>query len=741
MIRSSKLAMAVSTALLSLSATQLAFALDSVTPLLISHSLEESPVDSVTINGQVDGRTSFKGEDFTLGKDGDTVVIVDNNKKADALDMYRANHIGRILGNSISIHGAGASVWNQGSELFLGNESTQKIEISGGTYGILAVRNSSAMAHGTVEIQGDTLIIQDAVYGIHAQNNSEEVIRKDRDSATPSREAGTYILVNSKNTLINATSSGIVAFSGSRVDVMGNLTVNAPIALDVRGNSVVNINQTGNHIVQLNGDLAVETPGSKENSGQILDAFVNINLDNAQSYWNGNIQKSYPTSMKDPDANEVKNVRLALSNGAVWNPRVVEESQTSVGITKAQALNHLSLNGGIVNINSDDVHVQVENLVGSGQVNLATDGTTAGTFKVDQADANASLDVSFLDNKGNVLTSDTLTAEQAKALSANVTGVKNTTTKVQEGMYNGAIEIAPDGTVAHKGNTLMQSTLELALAAPLAMNRIMMNDVRKRLGDLRSVQDLPHGAWARYDGGKLSGNNGLQNEFNTIQVGADTTAPTDNVRVGVAFAYTKGDVDYARGSADMDAYSLSAYGVWFGQNGQFVDVVGRVARAETDMTVDVNKFGTAKNTAYSLSAEGGWRFDVMQNAYVEPQTELTYTYINAEDVNIGDASYEIDSVNSLMGRVGVAAGLKCPSGMGDVYVRASMVHEFLGDAEIRGANGTSYSTEGKDTWFEYGIGANFNVNKATYVYADVERTSGSALDEDWRANVGVRYSF
>ena len=50
-------------------------------------------------------------------------------------------------------------------------------------------------------------------------------------------------------------------------------------------------------------------------------------------------------------------------------------------------------------------------------------------------------------------------------------------------------------------------------------------------------------------------------------------------------------------------------------------------------------------------------------------------------------------------------------------------------------------TDGKDTWFEYAIGAQYNVNKNTYVYADIERTSGAALDEDWRANVGVRYSF
>ena len=47
----------------------------------------------------------------------------------------------------------------------------------------------------------------------------------------------------------------------------------------------------------------------------------------------------------------------------------------------------------------------------------------------------------------------------------------------------------------------------------------------------------------------------------------------------------------------------------------------------------------------------------------------------------------------------------------------------------------------EDTWVEFGLGANFNINHSTYVYADIERTEGAAIDEDWRANVGVRYSF
>lgn len=95
----------------------------------------------------------------------------------------------------------------------------------------------------------------------------------------------------------------------------------------------------------------------------------------------------------------------------------------------------------------------------------------------------------------------------------------------------------------------------------------------------------------------------------------------------------------------------------------------------------------------------------------------------------------------LIGRIGFAAGLKCPDNFGDVYVRASAVHEFLGDSAVQAAAAKPVELDGEDTWVEFGIGANFNINKNTYVYADIERTEGAKLEEDWRANVGVRFAF
>ena len=192
----------------------------------------------------------------------------------------------------------------------------------------------------------------------------------------------------------------------------------------------------------------------------------------------------------------------------------------------------------------------------------------------------------------------------------------------------------------------------------------------------------------------------------------------------------------------MDVYSLAAYGLWMGENGQFADVVARLGTAKTDMTVDGNKKGSMDNIVTALSGEFGWRFDLSKSFYLEPQVELAYTHVDADVLSLSDGStYRFDDADSLMGRADFAFGMSCPENGNTAYLHVSAVHEFLGDNAVIGGNGKVYDIDGKDTWVEYGLGANFNLTDSTYVWADVERTSGGYLDEDWRATVGVRHAF
>ena len=332
----------------------------------------------------------------------------------------------------------------------------------------------------------------------------------------------------------------------------------------------------------------------------------------------------------------------------------------------------------------------------------------------------------------------------ASTLVENLKMEDGATITMQEGFVQGetiaTVDAEGNATVkSSKPSTTMQTSLELATAAPLAINRILMNDIRKRMGDLRTNPG-EYGAWARYEGGKLKGDGGLTNDFNTFQVGADK-ALGDSFRLGAAFSYTRGDVKHASGDAEADTFMFSGYGIWMGQNGMFADVIARVGNTDTNMTV--KGFDTSIDTlTYSLSGEFGWRFDLCKSFYVEPQVELTYTYIDGDEFSISSAKFDVDSMNSLIGRAGVLAGWKF-SENGDVYARASVLQEFAGDAEITGKNGSraSYKQDGEDTWFEYGIGANVKLTDSAYLWADVERTEGADIEEEWRGTVGVRFSF
>ena len=562
---------------------------------------------------------------------------------------------------------------------------------------------------------------------------------------------GDQIVIESKTTNADKKSIGIAAMSMGDVSVTGNTLVKADQALLARGDSSIEINKDGLHTTQIEGDVVFDYNGPT--SSTAIDAKVDLTLSGANSYWNGNTVIAWTALTGGADASDkldVTGMKLTVKDGAQWTPTVVNSTDGSLeNGQKSVALNNLALDGGIVNVSGRDIKVHVEKMTGSGTVRLATDlkqeeGKQAGTFTVDAADKKSAVTIKLTNtDMSKELTSDEVKVEQAKKLMANVEAKDaDKQILVDEGMYNGGFNITNTGaTINHGPNSVMQTSLELATVAPLALNRILTNDVHKRMGDIRSMKGTS-GAWVRYDGGSLSSQSGLDNDFHTIQVGVDTVPTPDTPRFGVAFSYTKSDADYKRGSADMDVYSLAAYGLWMNDNGQFVDVVARLGSAKTDMTVDGDKKGSMDNIVTALSGEFGWRFDLSKSMYVEPQVELAYTHVDADDLSLSNGStYRFDNANSLMGRAGFALGLQCPENGNTAYLRMSAVHEFLGDSAVTGGNGTVYELDGKDTWFEYGLGANFNLNDSTYVWADVERTSGSVLDEDWRATIGVRHAF
>ncbi|WP_446423779.1 autotransporter outer membrane beta-barrel domain-containing protein [Mailhella sp.] len=375
------------------------------------------------------------------------------------------------------------------------------------------------------------------------------------------------------------------------------------------------------------------------------------------------------------------------------------------------------------NVKADEVNIQLNA--------LAADAVVASNGVIDSESTTVTV-------PGELNNSDDVIDKVKKAL---VFGENTYVANIGEGDVNGAITIDSDGNATMAKNELMDAALQQASVTMVSLDKILTNDVRKRLGDIRSDKNTT-GVWMRWDGGKMKGDFGLTNNFNTIQIGGDTKA-AKNCRIGFAGSFTHGDTDFSRGNGELEGFSFALYGTWMGENGMFADVVARLGKFSTEMNVDGMK-GDLDNRVASLSAEYGWRLPICQQFFVEPQVELAYTYVSSDDLQLGDNHYEFDNVDSLTGRAGLVAGWNLPDERGSLYARASVVQQFMGDAKISGSNGNAHNIQeidGEDTWLEYGIGANVKLTDSTYLWADVERTEGADIEEEWRGTVGIRYSF
>lgn len=433
-------------------------------------------------------------------------------------------------------------------------------------------------------------------------------------------------------------------------------------------------------------------------------------------------------------------------------------ANTNLGNPDKQTYQNLSF----ANLNSTNATIQ--NGAG-GQISI---GEMSGTNSVIQVADTKANQISITTNKSSNLTVTSLDSSYGNKMTSIDQGVADlagTTVLGEdstEGMkvvigandMTGRVEAVYDA----EGNKVSQTEevnetnrmLTAIANLPVVAWRAELNELYKRVGDLRATP-YKSGAWVRYNGGKLKWSDGdLENDFHMIQVGIDTMPTENNIRFGTAFSYTKGDADFDGGSADLDTYSLALYGTWMGEKGQYVDVIGRVASIKNDanarsLTGQGKAYdGKMDNTGLSLSAEAGWRFALPYNLFIEPQVEATYSYIDSDSFRYGDRKYELQSTDSFIARAGFMAGIQCPDNKGNVYVRASVVHDFLGETDVKVSNAHMSRTVSNDfggTWGEFGIGANVSVSDNTYVYADVEHTTGGEIEEPWRVNFGVRYNF
>lgn len=358
-----------------------------------------------------------------------------------------------------------------------------------------------------------------------------------------------------------------------------------------------------------------------------------------------------------------------------------------------------------------------------------------------------------------VLASSAVTAsEGAEAVAqkirtaANVTGAE-ADTAVFGGEGTGLTSdylIDKNGAVSYANGEAESAILSSAKhfnAANLSQWRYEINHLSDRLGDVRNQKDAV-GSWARVYGADAKVDDSVSTEmrWNSIQVGADVKVG-DNWIVGGAFGYTDGRGDFTNGDASSDGYTFSAYGTAFFPCGGYVDLIGRVGRISSDITLE-GASTSYDNTTFGLSAEVGYKWDISQTFFVTPQAELSYGYVKGDDYTLGhalgDVRVEQDNYTTLVGRLGFQAGASFPNDAGQIYVTASVNHDFLGDTDSTAFQGVEKRHISEDlggTWFSYGVGAQIKTSDSMYFYGSLTRANGSDYQENFRYSAGMRIVF
>lgn len=312
--------------------------------------------------------------------------------------------------------------------------------------------------------------------------------------------------------------------------------------------------------------------------------------------------------------------------------------------------------------------------------------------------------------------------------------------------------LTPDSHSGNNGNTINPNGTVPGSAYNAAFALWRDGDtLLKRLGELRYNQD-DQGIWARFTNKRLErdGRHGFEGNFKTLQVGLDKekkTAHHGSWYYGGAVSHLWGNTDYEQGHGSQKATDFTFYGTNLRPQGHYLDLVARVGRIDSDYDSAYGDYGSFQNWGSSIGAEYGRKKTLRNGWSLEPQVQLTYSYLWGDDYTTRNgARVHQDNADSFVGRLGFVLGrefhenAKNPS---RVYLKASVLHDFLGDTTSRISDDLTYTDTDDlgDTWYLVGIGTNIHLSNNTQFYFDAEKSFCADVDMKYRFNAGIRFEF
>ncbi len=498
---------------------------------------------------------------------------------------------------------------------------------------------------------------------------------------------------------------------------------------------------------------------------------VSLDLNTAGSYLTGTTSVSDSTASLDSSVNRAAvsdsadstgTLNLTLGEGTVWNVtgdssltnltnngvvHMTDRSRTGQEVTAktfsgngtlTMDLDWLS-NQGAKGVTANSDYLTVTDSA-TGTQNLAADPSA---MNLDKMAVNDRLYVASLHNSDAVLSSSIQQRNVYKGhLYDYLIGLTHETTGDTTDWYFGSV-----GTV--ESNVVPAAKVQNRAFFDMATN---MDTLNKRLGEERYTDGEDSGMWARLTYRHL-GRDSYDGHSNRFELGYDAPVSGDDgslLRQGLSFSYLKSQTSFDEGNGKYKGYTGSLYRTWFGQNGHYLDVVGRIGKINGEGTTrlfDGDESKSSFGTWYQQASVEWGRKKVLNDAwYIEPQSQLQYTHINGHDFRTNDGvGQDFDSVHSFIGRLGFRLGRDIDANKA-WYFKADILHEFAGNrtfdlTSVDGLERMRFDKTNHDTWYDIGAGITAELSHDRSLWFEFERTFNGSYGRDWELNVGMTWRF
>lgn len=312
-----------------------------------------------------------------------------------------------------------------------------------------------------------------------------------------------------------------------------------------------------------------------------------------------------------------------------------------------------------------------------------------------------------------------------------------------------------------EGNTVVMQQMELtdyanmALSIPSANTNIWnleQDTVGTRLTNSRHGLADNGGAWVSYFGGSFDGDNGTINydqDVNGIMVGVDTKIDGNNAKwiVGAAAGFAKGDMSDRTGQVDQDSQSAYIYSSARFANNVFVDGSLSYSHFNNDLSANMSNGqyvdGNTSADAWGFGLKLGYDWKLGDAGYVTPYGSVSGLFQSGDDYQLSnDMKVDGQSYDSMRYELGVDAGYTFTYSEDQAltpYFKLAYVYDDANnDADV---NGDSIDNGVEGSAVRVGLGTQFSFTKNFSAYTDANYLGGGDVDQDWSANVGVKYTW